>query len=721
MLHAKKIPYIEQMQQTECGLCCIAMILRYYKSHESLGYIRSILPVGRDGLRLSDLHNYLVKRNLESHIYRITADQINTLPLPAIAYWDRKHFIVVAKITKKQITIVDPAWGHLSVSFEEFEKHYSGIIMTARPTDNFIPCTEKRAIWPEIMNGLRNKKKLFLSAILISLLTYSIQLIVPMLVQKIIDQLALSGSSLDIRICINFALALFILFGITSFSRQLIMTNYQIELDKALTQNTFHKLMSLPYSYFENRPSGDLLFRLNSLDVIRTILAEHIVSGIIQAGFSITLFIYLLHKSAYLTGIACCFFIFSGLFILIMRKQVMEANRLQMMKTTRRESIQTESIYSIFEIKSSGMEKSILEDWDDIYVQGLRAYKKKGTILNIYSTTLSLLQLVGPFVVLLFSIQQNLSGNITIGECIAYYSLSASFIGTSLSLFNLWNDFSMASVYLERILDIISEPSEEVRTQCIPIAVNGNIEFRNVSFSYNKNSEPVIRNLSFSIKKGTKFAIVGPSGSGKSTITKLLLGLYKPTEGDIYYEGINMNALDPKELRKQIGIIPQDMSLFNRTIAENIALNQKQYDMKDVINSSKIAHIHDEIMQMPMQYRTLISDLGRNLSGGQRQRIVLARALMKNPQVMILDEATSSLDNLNEAEISQYFQKCGNTQVIIAHRMSTIIDSDEILVLDQGQKVEIGTHEELIKNNGVYAQLYQNDNSTLKENHYATS
>ena len=380
------------------------------------------------------------------------------------------------------------------------------------------------------------------------------------------------------------------------------------------------------------------------------------------------------------------------------------------MKDTKLEAIQTETIHSMLGIKTSGIENDIWNNWKDQYRLSMKAYKQKGTILNLYSTIISLMQLIGPLIVLLFGIREFLSGRISIGESIACYSLAASFIGTSLSLFNLWNDLSMASSYLERIVEITTEEQEYIPEDPVPVTVQGDIEFRNVSFSYSKNSKPIIKNLSFTIKKGTKFAIVGPSGSGKSTITKLLLGLYKPTSGSIYYEGVDINKLDVKDLRKQIGVVPQDMSLFNRTIAENISLNN-DYPLEEIQSSARIANIHDEIMAMPMNYRTMISNMGNNLSGGQRQRIVLARTILNKPNVMILDEATSSLDNINEKLVSDHFKKCGSTQIIIAHRLSTIIDADKILVLQNGTLKEIGTHNELMKMNGLYTTLYNNQNS----------
>lgn len=711
MLHLRKVPYIEQMQQTECGLCCIAMLLRYYKSNETLSLIRNELTVGRDGLRLSDLQTYLNNRNFDTHIYRVTSNQISSLPLPAVAYWDKKHFVIVESINTKQAIIIDPAYGRLRLSIEEFNESYSGIMMTAEPTENFQPYSKKVNPWSHVLQCLKSKKKLLIRTFVISLLAYGVQMVAPLLIQVIIDGLMSNQASVNLDMCIMLAMGIFILYGMTSFMQQLSLTNFQIEIDKSLTKDTFHKLVSLPYSYFENRSNGDLLFRLSSLDIIRTLLSDHIISGVIQAGYSLAILIYLCNKSLLLAGITTSIFLVNGIFILFMRERIMEANQIQVVENTKLESVQTETIYSIFGIKTSGIEKDIWNNWNDRYVRSLKAYKEKGTILNIYSTIISLLQLVGPLIVLLFGIQQSLMNKITIGESVACYSLAASFIGTSLSLFNLWNDFMMASTYLDRIVDITTEPSEENPENPIPLAINGNIEFRNVSFAYSKKSNPVIDNLSFSIPKGSKFAIVGPSGSGKSTITKLLLGLYKPTSGAIYYEGINIDALDKTELRKQIGIVPQDMTLFNRSIGENIALNEEDYNLDEVMETAKIAQTHDEIMSMPMNYRTIISDMGGNLSGGQRQRIILARAIKNKPHLMIMDEATSSLDNVNEAKVSKYFKECGSTQVIIAHRMSTIIDADTILVLDKGKKAEIGTHEELMKQNGIYAELYKSRSS----------
>lgn len=703
----KKVPYIEQMQQTECGLCCIAMILRHYKSNETLGKIREELEVGRDGLRLSQLQQYLEKRGFQTRLYRCEAETITQMPLPAIVFWEKKHFVVVEKMKRNQVKVVDPEYGRLTMTLEEFKEYYSGIVMTAIPTEEFQPDKRKINPWGQVLEELKEKKSLFVKTVLISLMTYGIQMVAPMLIQTIVDGLMNDTKAISVNNCIIFLVGILSVYGITSFFQQFSLIDFQIEIDKSITKNTFHKLLKLPYSYFENRSNGDLLYRLSSLDVIRTLLSEHIIYGIIQAGYAVVIMCYMLKKSLLLFEITMVIFLANGLCILIMRNKIMEANQKQIVENTKLESIQTETIYSIFGIKTSGIEKDIWENWNDKYGRSLAAYRKKGTILNLYTTIMSFFQMAGPLIVLLFGVQQSLYGKITMGESIACYSLAGAFIGTSLSLFNLWNDYTMANTYLDRLQDITQEKQEVIPEAPVTVEVKGNIEFRNVSFSYTQNSEPVIQNLSFRIKPGMKFAIVGPSGSGKSTITKLLLGLYEPTEGEILYEGVNIKEIDKNELRKQIGVVPQDMSLFNKTIEENIALNREDYTMEEVMEAAKAAQVHEEIINMPMEYRTLISDMGGNLSGGQRQRIVLARAIMNHSDIMILDEATSSLDNVNEKKVSEYLKNRGNTQIIIAHRMSTIIDADEIMVLDHGERAESGTHEELMKRNGLYAKLYR--------------
>ncbi|MGE7674934.1 peptidase domain-containing ABC transporter [Lysinibacillus sp. NPDC094403] len=295
---------------------------------------------------------------------------------------------------------------------------------------------------------------------------------------------------------------------------------------------------------------------------------------------------------------------------------------------------------------------------------------------------------------------------------VSIYSLSTIFFGLSSTVLDTFTSFINSKVYFSRIADILTSDFEindgEKRE------LDGSIKLKNVSFSYTKNSNKILDGIDINIQTGSKIAIVGKSGSGKSTLSKLLVGLYTPTEGEIFYNNISFNKLDKKSIRKQIGIVPQDITLFNNSIFENIVMNRLDVTVEEVIEACKIANIHDEIEAMPMKYHTIISEMGLNLSGGQRQRIALARALVNKPKIILLDEATSFLDNINEKLVSDEFKKIGATQIVIAHRLSTIIDSDIIFVLENGYVIEQGTHEELLKQKGQYYSLYSNNDITNK-------
>ena len=320
---------------------------------------------------------------------------------------------------------------------------------------------------------------------------------------------------------------------------------------------------------------------------------------------------------------------------------------------------------------------------------------------------ISLSQTINPFLLLTFGIYEYFKGNLSLGSVIAFYSLAITFFSSGVSLFQTWNNFLLSTAYLERLKDITDAEIEQNPETAKSLNISGDIRLKDVSFSYTNESEPVIKDINLHIKSGQKVAIVGASGSGKTTLSKILLGLYEPTKGNIYYDNINFNELNKQEIRKQLGVVPQDISLFNKSIYENIKMNKPDVTLEDVKKAAQIAQIADEIEAMPMGYYTLVSDMGLNLSGGQRQRIALARAILNNPQIIILDEATSSLDSVNEKKVSNYFKDIGCTRIVIAHRLSTIIDSDVIYVMDKGKIIESGTHKELMILNGSYANLYR--------------
>jgi len=688
------------------------MIMQYYKSYDGILRIRENLEVGRDGLKISLLSKYMKGRGLDTKVYRANADALAQLELPAIIFWHDEHFVVLEKIDEKYAIIVDPAYGRRKIKFSEFRENYSEIILTAKPTGKFVPFKEKRNLWINAFKNINIRKRLYAKLILVSAMIYITQMLIPVLVQHLTDSIgAMKEGVLEWNYYYYAIVIALVLAGFT-FLRGMKIIELQLNLDSHLTKGTFKKMLSLPFKFFESRSNGDLLFRLNCLAVIRDLVSEQIIQGILQVGIMICILGYMLSKSVIMTIVALLFLIINISFIVKMKPTLMEANQNEIVEDTRLQGVQVEAVYSAFGIKIAGMEDEILDSWTKRYEKTLTAYKKKNMVKNINDTVLSALQMTAPLVILALGIFQYMNGVVTMGEVIAIYTLAGNLFSTGMSVFNIYNSFVLATSYLERITDIIDAKEETVPDSPVELRIAGNLQLKNVYFAYTNNSENVLEDINLDVKRCQKVAIVGASASGKSTLVKIILGLYEPKSGEILFDGVDIRNLDKGMLRRQIGVVPQDMSLFNKTIYDNICINKKVSN-REVMEVARIAQIDEEIQQMPMKYQTLVSDMGMNLSGGQRQRIILARALLNKPELMIMDEATSALDYINEKKVSNYFEQAGCTRIIIAHRLSTIIDADCIVVLDRGRIAETGTHEELLQRGGLYASLYMSREKSL--------
>lgn len=705
--HKRKVPYIEQMQQTECGLCCTAMILRYYKSNEKLAQLREYLDAGRDGLKISQISGYLKERGFETHVYQASMNNLSKLPLPAIIFWNNEHFVVLEEIIGNNYIIIDPAFGRRKIHQEEFNKEYSKIVLTIQPTEDFVPNKERQSTWKPVLKNLVQNKLLFGKVLMLSIITYLASISIPILVQYLIDDVALANNPGLLRKYVLGVSFVILVYGAFTIVRGNDLIKLQVGLDRFLNKSTIGKLLKLPYKYFEVRSNGDLLFRLNSLHVIRDIMSEQVLQGILNIGALVFILCYMIQKSIPLTILSLGLLVGTGIFILYMRPRMMEANQYEIVESTKLQSVQVETVYSILGIKTTGIEQEVYNNWNEKYENAVDKYSYRSRTLNIYTSIISLTQSVNPFIILTFGIYQFFIGNVSVGEVIAFYSLANTFFSSGVSIFQTWNNFLLSTSYLERLKDITDMEAESNPKEPKELEVTGDIELKDVSFAYTNSSEPVIKNLNMHIKQGQKVAIVGASGSGKSTLSKILLGLYEPSSGDIYFDNINFKELNKQTIRRQLGVVPQDICLFNKSILENIKMNKTNVSMEEVRKAASIAQIAEEIEAMPMGYHTLVSDMGLNLSGGQRQRIALARAILNNPKIIILDEATSSLDSVNEMKVSNYFKDIGCTRIVIAHRLSTIIDSDVIYVMDKGEIIEQGTHKELMMLNGAYAQLYK--------------
>lgn len=556
-------------------------------------------------------------------------------------------------------------------------------------------------------------KGIVLQILLASFVMQLFGLVTPLFTQVVLDKVLLHHSISTLNV-IAFAFFSVIVFeSLLSLSRNYIFTHTTTKIDAKLGSELFTHLLLLPMVYFENRKVGNIAARIRELDNIRDFIANKSVSVILDLLFSIVFILMMLLYSVKLTFVSLAFVICIALiyfFITPILRARLE-DKFQMGAASN--SYLVESITGMQTIKSLAIEGSMRKYWEDYLAKYLKSSFNLSNLSNIASTFANSLQKLMTLAILYFGVGLVIDGSLSVGQLIAFQMFANQFSAPIMRLVSLWNELQQAILSVDRLGDILNTPQEQTTNKPISLnQVSGNIKFDNVSFKYSPNSNYVLNNLSFNLQANKSIGIVGRSGSGKSTITKLIERLYIPNEGSIYIDGIDLRHLNPYVLRSNLGVVLQENYLFSGSIKENISLSKPSASMQEIINVCKIAGAHDFISELSAGYDTLVGERGSALSGGQRQRIAIARALLHNPRVLIFDEATSALDYESEKIITSNLSliKQNKTFIIIAHRLSTVKDCDEILVLDKGNLVECGNHTKLMELNGYYAHLYKQQN-----------
>jgi ABC-type bacteriocin/lantibiotic exporter with double-glycine peptidase domain len=686
------------------------MILGYFGRKTRLEECRSKCDPGRDGVSAQTIVAVARDFGLRTRAMSIAPGTFPAVQLPCIAYWKNNHFVVLERWSPERVTLVDPAWGRRQLSRLDFEAGFSGVVLQFEPGPDFdtrpgpgcgVTLNCLRRIW-RTAGTTRTLFQILAATLLLQAFGFAL----PLLTKWIVDrELPLKGTG-QMNILWTGALVVALATGSVAYLRAVLLIRLERRVDCHLMVGFFQHLLSLPYRFFQQRSSGDLLMRLASNSTIREALASYTLSAILDGGLVIVFLIALIRVSPVFAVAVSVIALLEVAVLLATARRLHFLVESYVACQSASQSCLIESLAGITTLKASGAERATLARWSTLLTKQLDTSAKRSSYMAKVDAVMTLLRTFSPLFLLWLGGTMVLSGSMSLGTMLAINALAAAFLQPVASLVVSGQRLQFAGTHLERIADVMqAQPEQDANSVRPAPPLSGRIELRNVSFRFDAHSPNVLENISLNIYPGQKVALVGRTGSGKSTLAKLLLGLYTPTEGEILYDGIPIHAVDLQSLRRYWGTVLQDVFLFSASLRDNLAFHDPALPVSDLVRAARIAEIHTEILRMPMQYETRIDEGGASLSGGQRQRLAIARAVAGYPRLLLLDEATSHLDVLTEAMVDSNLDALTCTRIVIAHRLSTIQNADHIVVLDEGRIVETGTHHQLLARGGHYSAL----------------
>ncbi len=709
-----KVPVIMQMEALECGAACLTMILAYYDKWVPLEQIRSDCGISRDGSKAKNILKAARTYGLIAKGYKYDIEALKKeAKLPCIIHWNFSHFVVLDGFKGDSAILNDPAKGRYAVPMETFENSYTGICLMFEPGEEFTPGGKKKSVVKFAMKRLEGAGAQVAFTMLTGFIGSLVAMISPVFDRIFFDRI-LTGKNPDWFMPFIIAIAGFSLIRIIV---EWLRSVYSLKINGKLTavgnSTYFWHVLHLPMNFFSQRMTGDISNRQATNATIANTIVNTFAPLLLN---TIMMFFYLfvmLEYSWFLTLIGVL-----SIFINVVVSKYISNKRINLTRVQMRDSgllsgTTVAGIEMIETIKASGAENGFFQRWAG-YQANVNAadvkYAKMNQYLGLIPTIVSTLCNT---LVLMFGIYFAMNGSFTIGMVTAFQGFLNSFTSPALSLINAGQSIQEMRTQMERIEDVMAYPEdsiyEETGEQTLDRKLSGNVSIKNVSFGYSKLDEPLIRDFNLELQPGKSVAFVGASGCGKSTLSKLISGLYQPWTGEILFDGKKMQEIGRNIFTSSLAVVDQDIILFADTIANNIKMWDASIEDFEMILAARDAQIHEDIMLREGGYQGKIVEGGHDLSGGQRQRLEIARVLAQDPTILIMDEATSALDAKTEYNVVKSIRDRGITTIIVAHRLSTIRDCDEIIVLDHGKVVERGTHDELFAKGGLYTSLVTSD------------
>ncbi|WP_034469039.1 peptidase domain-containing ABC transporter [Butyrivibrio sp. AE2005] len=708
---------IRQHDITDCGAACLATISKQYGLSISITKIREVAGTDKKGTNAFGIIKAAQELGFTAKAVKGNQEAFfSELPLPAIAHVvvDGKllHYVVIQKITKKQVIISDPAKGLRKVTPEEFFKEWTGVLIMLVPSETFKKGKDTKNLFERFWNLLIPQKRLILDIFLASIIITVLGIIGALYFQIIIDDI-LSADIVKTLHIISIGVILLKLFAtLLAYIRSQLLIYLGQKLDIALLLGYYDHVLKLPMNFFGTRRVGEIISRFQDASSIRNAISNATLTMMIDSIMAVVGAVILCCKSPILFLIALIIVASYAILVFAFNNGYRKANEKQMEDNAQLTSYLVESLNGIQTVKAFNGELDVQFQTESKFIKLLRSIFNLGHLGNMQSGLKLLISSIGEVAILWVGAYNVIKGNMTIGSLVSFNALLIYFIDPVKNIINLQPTLQTAMVASDRlgeILDLELEKDEREERKIAPSTLKGDIAINNLSFRYGTR-KLILEDFSMYIEKGQRVAIVGESGAGKSTIAKILLGFYPYEKGSITIGDYALPDIRLDSLRDKIAYVPQETFLFSDSIMKNLTFGLENPDPEEVIEVAKIARVHEFVNELPLRYETMLDENGANLSGGQRQRIAIARAMLKKPDILILDEATSNLDAVTEKAIQEtinaYSQ--GMTTIIIAHRLSTIRSCDRIFVMEKGKIVEENTHDELMKvKNGYYRTLQE--------------
>ncbi len=717
----RRFPFVQQLDEMDCGVACLSMVAKWYRIDVSISWLRDVAKAGPSGTTLRGFSEAGARIGLDVVPYKVSRDRLAELGTPAIVHWDKNHWIVLVGVDARGVEVADPALGVYRMSEEELAAHWDGYTAQITPAvvKPEVPSSAPNLHW--LRPFLAKHRRAITAAAVLALGAAGAEVALPLIVEAVVNGVVHRTSDTTIDLFGLGILGLAVAGTAAGLAQKMLLSKTSSLFDVETLGFITERLLGLPMAYFESRRIGDIERRLSGAREIRRIIVQE---GIATLSSAIQVVVGLGIMFVIAWKLALVFLVVSPAYLLAMR---FSTSRLRPLYAGIEESLgryaseQIDLLKGIETVKSTGAEDGLRRRLQSGFAALMSRTSESRRVIARFGSAVQLISLISYGLFVFLGALLARSGGVSLGGYVAFTSLVLLVSGPLVSVVDAWDDVQISAVLLNRIADVLEhEPEQGFETsELLPVpTLEGRVQLRHVSYQPPGTDEPILSDIDLDIAPGTTVAIVGRSGSGKTTLLRLLAGLIEPTSGVIFYDRVESKTLRYQDLRRQVGFVLQDPYVFAAPIADNIALGEDRIDFDALNAAAQIADLAELVERLPLGFDTPVGDRGLPLSGGQAQRLAIARALYHQPPVLLFDEATSALDAESEAIVKRNIDRLleGRTAFVVAHRLSTIRNADQIVVLERGRLVEQGTHDELLERRGVYFYLYSQQLSSSDGN-----